>query len=226
MHKEKKIQNTLHKRWITWATYHANITEPPPFPLSQSYTLPLFMEFPTSPTMAWHAMKILSAATKYLNPHQTPVMVGDQRHKCCLWPRSYNGNSLKHNLVKIISWSYLAQCIQQNKRPVGHYNPRPVRVIEIGQVHPSLLSSHILFYSIGSPIEHIFLIRSSWTYFRDYPSLKPRILFCSNGLAIWRSFPDITHINVNNNVRSAILNLIELRFFKPCPSLKLHCFCS
>ena len=131
--------------WISWATYHANITEPPPFPLSQSYTLPLFIEFPTSPTMAWHAMKILSAATKYLNPHQTPVMVGDQRHKCCLWPRSYNGNSLKHNLVKIISWSYLAQCIQQNKRPAGHYNPRPVRVIEIGQVHPEL-SHFVLQY--------------------------------------------------------------------------------
>ena len=56
----------------------------------------------------------------------------------------------------------------------------------------------------------IFLIRSSWTFFRQYPSLKPHILFHSNGLAIWHSLPDITHINVNNSLKSAIMNLIEM----------------
>ena len=30
----------------------------------------------------------------------------------------------------------------------------------------------------------------------------------SNGLAIWHSFPDITHISVNNGHKSAILNMI------------------
>ena len=70
-------KNNLHDgEWISWATYLASITEPPLFPPFQSYMLPLFMESLTSPTMAWHAMKILSVATKYLNPNQTPVMVG------------------------------------------------------------------------------------------------------------------------------------------------------
>ena len=45
----------------------------------------------------------------------------------------------------------------------------------------------------------------------EYPSLKPHILFCSNGLAIWHSFPDFIHIDVNNNLKSAILNLIKLK---------------
>ena len=51
--------NLQNAELISWATYLASITEPPPFPPFQSYTLPLFMESPTSPTMAWHAMKIL-----------------------------------------------------------------------------------------------------------------------------------------------------------------------
>ena len=32
-----------------------------------------------------------------------------------------------------------------------------------------------------------------------YPSLKSHILFDSNGLAIWHSFPDSMHIKVNND---------------------------
>ena len=52
----------------------------------------------------------------------------------------------------------------------------------------------------------------------------PHILFYNNGLAIWHgfpdikhskdSFPDITHIKVNNGRKSAILKLIELKFFR------------
>ena len=42
-------------------------------------------------------------------------------------------------------------------------------------------------------------------------SLKLHILFYSNGLAVWHGFPDITHINVNNDCKS---NLIELKCFR------------
>ena len=97
---------------------------------------------------------------------------------------------------------------------------RPVRGIEIGPVHYSL-NSHILFYSNGLPIEHsmpcIVQILVNDAHKVEYPSLKPHILFDGNGLAIWHSFPDITHIYGNNSLKSAILNLIELSFFKPCP---------
>ena len=40
--------------------------------------LTLFMESPTNPTMAWHAMKSFRTTTKYLKTNQTPVMVADQ----------------------------------------------------------------------------------------------------------------------------------------------------
>ena len=40
--------------------------------------------------------------------------------------------------------------------------------------------------------------------------------------AIWHSFSNITHIKINNILKPAILNLIELTFFRPYPSLKLH----
>ena len=34
--------------------------------------------------------------------------------------------------------------------------------------------------------------------FRAYPYLKPHILFCSNGLAIWHGVSDIRDIKVNH----------------------------
>ena len=48
------------------------------------------------------------------------------------------------------------------------------------------------------------------------------VLADSNGLASWHGFPDITHIKVNNGHKSesAILNFIELKFFRAYPSLK------
>ena len=56
-------------------------------------------------------------------------------------------------------------------------------------MHPSL-NYHILF-------------------FRQYPSLKLHIVSYSNSpAALWHIFPDITHINVNNVPKLAILNLI------------------
>ena len=60
-----------------WTAYYASITKSLPFPPSQSYMLTLFMS-PTSPTMAWHSMKILRDTTKHLNPNQSIVMVADQ----------------------------------------------------------------------------------------------------------------------------------------------------
>ena len=40
--------------------------------------------------------------------------------------------------------------------------------------------------------------------------MKPHFWFYSNGLAIWHSFPDITHSKVNNGLKSTILNMIEI----------------
>ena len=65
--------NLEDEKWISWATYHDSLTEPPPFPTSQSYMLTLFLESPTSPTMTWHAMKIHRTTT-----NQTPVMAADK----------------------------------------------------------------------------------------------------------------------------------------------------
>ena len=53
--------------------------------------------------------------------------------------------------------------------------------------------------------------------------LTLRILFYSNGLAIWHGFPDITHNYKGNNVhKSVILNLIKLKYFRSYPSLKAN----
>ena len=62
-------------------------------------------------------------------------------------------------------------------------------------------------------------------FFKAYTSLKPHILFYSNGLPIWHGFPDITHIEINNSRKSAILNLIKLNFFRAYHSLK-HTMCN
>ena len=52
--------------------------------------------------------------------------------------------------------------------------------------------------------------------------------FYSKGLAIWHSFSAITHIIANNGVKSAILNLIALRFYfsaYPIRNGSNHTFC-
>ena len=53
-------------------------------------------------------------------------------------------------------------------------------------------------------------------------SLPETAFFYSNGLAMWPGYPDITHVNVNNGCKSAILNLIKLNIFRAYPSLKPH----
>ena len=71
-------QNLESAEWISWAAYFASTMEPTKTPPAKSYMLPLFTESPTSPTMAWHAMKLLREAINHLNPGQTPVIVADQ----------------------------------------------------------------------------------------------------------------------------------------------------
>ena len=44
--------------------------------------------------------------------------------------------------------------------------------------------------------------------------MKPPILFYSIDLAIWHGFRDITHIKVNKDRKSAILNMIKLNIFR------------
>ena len=51
-------------------------------------------------------------------------------------------------------------------------------------------------------------------------AMKSHILFYSKGVVIWHGFPDITHIKINNGSKSAIFNLIELKFFRAYLSLK------
>ena len=53
-------------------------------------------------------------------------------------------------------------------------------------------------------------------------SLSETAHFFTNGLAIWHGLPDIRCIKVNNGRKSAILNLIELNFFRSFPHIKHH----
>ena len=56
-----------------------------------------------------------------------------------------------------------------------------------------------------------------------YPSLKPLILFHSNGLAaIWLILSDIRQNKVNYDRWATILNLIELIFVRAYPYQKPH----
>ena len=77
---------------------------------------------------------------------------------------------------------------------------------------------HILKSMMVASRQLFYLIKL--TFLRVYPSLKPHILFYSNHLA---SFPDISHIKVNNGLNLATLNLIELIFFGTYPSYPLQC---
>ena len=51
--------------------------------------------------------------------------------------------------------------------------------------------------------------------------MKPQILFYSNGLAVLQ-FSRYTQIKVNNGHKSAILNLIKMKFSKAYLSLKQY----
>ena len=60
-------------------------------------------------------------------------------------------------------------------------------------------------------------------FFKMHPLLKPYNLFYSNGVAILSGFRDIPQYQacgVNNGRWTAILNFIDLKFFKMHPRLK------
>ena len=61
------------------------------------------------------------------------------------------------------------------------------------------------------------LIMIKLKIFRAYPYLKPHILFCSNGLAIWHGLSDIRHIKVNYGQFSANFKLKFFRAYRPSP---------
>ena len=45
--------------------------------------------------------------------------------------------------------------------------------------------------------------------------------------AAWQCFPNITHIKVNNGLKSRqLFNFFKMKFFRAYPSLKLHIFYS
>ena len=64
------------------------------------------------------------------------------------------------------------------------------------------------------------------TFLKVYPSLKTHFLFYSNHLALWQSFPDITHIKVYNGLKLTILNLIRIDIFQgiSLPETEHFCF--
>ena len=64
--------------WISWAAYHASISQSLTSAKCISQMLPLFPEYSNSPAMIYQGMTMIAASTKYLNPDQVPVMVVDQ----------------------------------------------------------------------------------------------------------------------------------------------------
>ncbi len=64
--------------YVSWAAYHASMTQPVAHPPGISSLLPLLVEKADTTSMARHAMIVLKHTTEYLNPGQIPVMNGDQ----------------------------------------------------------------------------------------------------------------------------------------------------
>ena len=93
---------------------------------------------------------------------------------------------------------------------------------------------HILFYNNDLAIQHGFpnsILKSTMItsppFYQGFQAIFPpetaHFILYSSGLATGQySFPDITHFEVGNCHMSAILNLIELNFFRTYPSLKPH----
>ena len=64
--------------WISWAAYHASISQAITSANAISQMLPLFTEYSNDPAMVYHLMNVIKAAIHYVNPDQTPVVVVDQ----------------------------------------------------------------------------------------------------------------------------------------------------
>ena len=63
-----------------------------------------------------------------------------------------------------------------------------------------------------------FKILFKLTFFRVHPPMKSLILFYSNGLVIWHSFPDIMHMEVNNGDKSGHFEFDQIKVFVAYPS--------
>ncbi len=64
--------------YVSWAPYHASMTQPVAHPPGISSLLPLLVAKADTTSMARHAMIVLKHATEYLNPGQIPVTNGDK----------------------------------------------------------------------------------------------------------------------------------------------------
>lgn len=78
---------------LSWAAYHASVTElPNPLPCLGSL-LPLFYEKAATVAMMKHGMFVVKEATEFLNPGQIPVTICDQP---------------LFAIAKVIQWNWLA----------------------------------------------------------------------------------------------------------------------
>ena len=74
-HLDEELTKGIH---LSWAAYHASVTElPSPLPCLSSL-LPLFYEKAATVAIIQHGMSVIKKATEFLNPGQIPVTVCDQ----------------------------------------------------------------------------------------------------------------------------------------------------
>ena len=74
-HLNEELTKGIH---LSWAAYHASVTElPNPLPYLGSL-LPLFYEKAATVAMMKHGMSVIKKATEFLNPGRIPVTVCDQ----------------------------------------------------------------------------------------------------------------------------------------------------
>lgn len=79
-----KVKAALEKQqldetdWISWAAYHASVQEAVNPPAAITGLLPLFTDSAHSVAMIKHAMTIVQAAVRHLNPGQVPIIAADQ----------------------------------------------------------------------------------------------------------------------------------------------------
>ena len=89
-HLNEELTKGVH---LSWAAYHASVTElPNPLPCLSSL-LPLFYEKAATVAMMKHGMFVIKEVTEFLNPGQIPVTVCDQ-------PR--------FAIAKVVQWNWPA----------------------------------------------------------------------------------------------------------------------
>ncbi len=91
-------ENATNKEWLSWSAYHASIQQDILPPSAIGGLLPLFMDSAHSLAMIKHAMNVISAAVRHLNPSQVPVMTADQplfslaKQVQWIWPDRFGEN--------------------------------------------------------------------------------------------------------------------------------------